>query len=279
MSSQNVFDTASSRWPVLALLGSLLLAACGDSGSSPEAAEDLSFANTGDDCRNFLIISPVTRENARRFVPPEFTLVEPPTAFVELADCAGGSLDGVDTGPYRIAEAAVFITPPDGGSFPPLLINSAIYLLWQLDTNEALSARKRAIGFFGETVPGIEIDVTSNGLLGVDGLALTARGEADVPYAHSPYRLEATLTGNSPPAVPLLNSLWHLGPQGVINTINDIYETRQILAGVGTITVPEGSPLHQLFGRTRITGVAAAGIGSFVNTTELRPDILASAPP
>ncbi len=261
------------------LLCALLLAACGGSDAEiSDAPATLAFQNTGDDCRNFLIISPVARENARRFVPPEFTLVEPPLAFVELADCAGGEIDGVPTGPYRIAEAAVFITPPDGSAFPPLLTNSAIYLLWQLDTNPALSARKRAIGFFGETVPGIEIEVSPAAPLGLN-LPLLANGTADVPYAHSPYRLEATLTGDSPPAVPLLNSLWHLGPKGVINTINDIYQTRQILAGTGVITVPEGSPLHQLFGRTRIQGLAAAGIGSFVNTTELRPDISASPPP
>ena len=257
---------------LLCLLLPLLLLACTDVSPDPRSDADLAFENTGDHCRNFLIISPVTRENARRFVPPEFTLVEPPTAFVELADCEGGQLDGVDTGPYRIAEAAVFITPPDGSSFPPLIVNNAIYLLWQLDTNEALSARKRAIGFFGETVPGIEVNVS------VNGLPLTASGSANVPYAHSPYRLDATLIPDNPIGVPLLNSLWHLGPRGVINTVNDIYQTDQILAGVGTITVPAGSPLHQLFGRTQVQGVAAAGIGSFVNTTRLRPDIQATAP-
>jgi hypothetical protein len=249
------------------LTSGLLLGACGDSNnggdSAPPAgnADGILFENTGE-------------QYARKFVPAEFTLTQPPTGFVELADCPGSSINGVDTGPFRIAEAAVFITPPDGSSFPPIIGNQAIYLLWQLDNNPQLSQLKRHAGFFGGLVPDIELTVT-------DGAAgpLLKHGYANVPFEFSPYQLEAELTPDSPPGPPLPNSLWHLGPHGVINTYNDIYATDQILAGIGTITIEEGTALHELFGATSVTGVAASGIGSFVNTTRLRPDILATKPP
>ncbi|QQD17268.1 hypothetical protein I6N98_12945 [Spongiibacter nanhainus] len=268
------------------LITTLCLAACGgssgngsngDDSAYPGEAQDfaVSFENTGENCRNFLIISPITEENARKFVPPEFELSLPPVGFVELADCPSGSIDGVETGPYRIAEAAVFITPPDGESFPPITAaNSAIYLLWQLDTNHQLSAKKRNAGFFGEVVEDIELSLTESST--VPG---ALNGYANVPFDVSPYQLEAELLPEGPQGPPLPNSLWHLGPNGVINTFNDIYATDQILAGIGTITVAEGSVLHELFGSTSVTGVAASGVGSFVNTTQLRPDIEATPAP
>lgn len=264
---------------LLAAATCLGLAGCESQGTgAPEGGFGggegmLSFTNTGEDCRNFLIIAPVTEANARKFVPAEFDLVQPPTAFVELADCAGGSVNGVDVGGYRIAEAAVFITPPDGSSFPPVVVNSAIYLLWQLDSDPQLSALKRDAGFAGEVVEDIQLVVgpdASNPLL--------TQGFADIPYTLSPYQLQASLTPDSPPGPPLPNDLWHVGPNGPIHTFNDIYATDQVLAGTGTITVTDGSPLHELFGSTSITGVAASGIGSFVNTTQLRPDIQATKP-
>lgn len=262
----------SIKLALILALGGLASAACDSSGDRAESAatDEVLFVNTGDNCRNFLIIAPVTEENARKFVPAEFTLTQPPTAFVELADCPAGSINGVASGPFRIAEAAVFITPPDGDSFPPVVgANSAIYLLWQLDSNAELSRLKREAGFFGELVPGIELNVSTG------TLPITASGFANVPYTFSPYQLSATLTPDSPQAVPLPNGLWHVGPKGVVTTFNDIFETQQILAGVGTITLQEGTALEGLFGSTSVIGVAAAGIGSFVNTTRLRPDIAA----
>lgn len=239
------------------------------------ATDELLFENSGDDCRNFLIIAPVTEENARKFVPAAFNLTVPPTAFVELADCPGGSINGVPSGPFRIAEAAVFITPPDGSSFPPLpAVNSAIYLLWQLDTNADLSRLKRDAGFFGGLVPDIQLTVGPSDLL-----PLLAHGYANVPFSFSPYQLDANLTPDSPPAVPLPNDLWHVGPNGVVHTFNDIFQTQQILAGVGTITLQPGTALAELFGATTVVGAAAAGIGSFRNTTRYRPDIQAEPVP
>lgn len=255
-----------------------LTAGCGGVSATDntpgENDQSVLFTNTGENCRNFLIISPVTEANARKFVPAEFTLVQPPTAFVELADCPQGKINGVDVeGGYRIAEAAVFITPPDGSANPPLITNSAIYLLWQLDSNTELSDLKRTAGFAGELIENIELVVEPNATV-----PLLNNGYANVPYALSPYQLNATLTPDSPPGPPLPNDLWHVGPDGPIHTFNDIYATDQVLAGLGTISVTEGSPLHELFGSTTVTGLAASGIGSFENTTQLRQDIQATKP-
>lgn len=255
-----------------------LAAGCGGVSATDntpgENDQSVLFTNTGENCRNFLIISPVTEANARKFVPAEFTLVQPPTAFVELADCPQGKINGVDVeGGYRIAEAAVFITPPDGGANPPLITNSAIYLLWQLDSNAELSDLKRTAGFAGELIENIELVVEPDATV-----PLLNNGYANVPYAVSPYQLNATLTPDSPPGPPLPNDLWHVGPNGPIHTFNDIYATDQVLAGLGTISVAEGSPLHELFGSTTVTGLAASGIGSFENTTQLRQDIQATKP-
>lgn len=258
----------------------LCLAACGGSSgtlpaSEERSAESVAFENSGEDCRNFLIIAPITEANAYKFVPPEFSLTQPPMGFVELADCPSGSINGVDSGPYKIAEAAVFITPPDGDSNPPLLgANSAIYLLWQLDTNPELSALKKAAGFFGDLVPNIELTVEQT-----SPLPLAAEGNANVPFEFSPYSLQAALTPDSPPGPPLPNQLWHMGSLGPVNTFNDIYATDQVLAGPGVITVAEDSVLHELFGSTTVPGFAASGIGSFNNTTQLRPDVTATKAP
>ena len=257
-----------------------LLVGCGGNSALPATENNqnkdaISFENTGENCRNFLIISAITEDNARKFVPPEFGLTQPPMGFVELADCPSGSINGVETGPYKIAEAAVFITPPDGDSMPPLLgANSAIYLLWQLDTNPELSALKQAAGFFGELVPEIELRVEH-----LDPLPVARDGYANVPFEFSPYSLQAVLTPESPPGPPLPNQLWHMGALGPVNTFNDIYATDQVLAGPGVITVEEGSVLHELFGSTTVPGLAASGIGSFNNTTQLRPDVEATKAP
>lgn len=264
---------------LLLAASALCLAACSSSGTLPAGedrnAEFVAFENTGENCRNFLIIAPITEENAYKFVPPEFSLTQPPMGFVELADCPTGSINGVETGPYKIAEAAVFITPPDGDSVPPLVgANSAIYLLWQLDTNPELSALKDAAGFFGGVVPDIELTVEQTG-----PLPLAAQGNANVPFEFSPYSLQAALTPDSPPGPPLPNQLWHMGDLGPVNTFNDIYATDQVLAGPGVITVEEGSVLHELFGATTVPGFAASGIGSFTNTTRLRQDVAATKAP
>lgn len=265
---------------LLCLLSAALLVGCSSDGSLPASNNNqntnaIAFENTGENCRNFLIISPITEQNARKFVPAEFALTQPPMGFVELADCPNGSINGVDSGPYKIAEAAVFITPPDGDSMPPVVgANSAIYLLWQLDTNQELSTLKKAAGFFGELVPDIELSVEH-----LDPLPLARNGYANVPFELSPYSLQATLTPESPPGPPLPNQLWHMGDLGPVNTFNDIYATDQVLAGPGLITVAEGSVLHELFGATTIPGLAASGIGSFNNTTQLRPDVAATKAP
>ena len=231
------------------------------------------FENSGENCRNFLIMAPILEENARKFVPEEFALVQPPIGFVELADCPSGTINGVDSGPYRIAEAAVFITPPDGSDFPPIIGNQAIYLLWQLDNNPELARLKTEAGFFGGLVEDIVLTVEDSEML-----PILKQGFADVPFEYSPYQLSAELTPDSPPGPPLPNGLWHLGAHGVVTTYNDIYATDQVLAGPGTITLQEGSALHELFGATTVTGLAASGIGSFHNTTRLRQDIQATPP-
>jgi hypothetical protein len=268
---------------LLGLSCALALAGCGGGSALPASntpntennSSSVAFDNSGENCRNFLIIAPITEANARKFVPPEFSLTQPPMGFVELADCPSGSINGVESGPYKIAEAAVFITPPDGDSNPPLVgVNSAIYLLWQLDTNAELAALKQAAGFFGELVPDIELTVEQ-----IDPLPLAAQGNANVPFDFSPYSLQATLTPDSPAGPPLPNQLWHMGNLGPVNTFNDIYATDQVLAGPGVITIAEGSALHELFGSTSVLGLAASGIGSFNNSSQLRPDVTATKAP
>ncbi len=257
----------------------LSLSGCLNNSNKPETEnidENLSeilFENTGENCRNFMILAPISEENARKFVPAELTLVQPPIGFVELADCPSGSINGVDSGPYRIAEAAVFITPPDGSDTPAIIGNQAIYLLWQLDNNVELSQLKQRAGFFGAVVDDIELVLEADA-----NVPAIQHGVADVPFTFSPYQLSAQLSAAGPQGPPLPNGLWHAGDYGLIHTHNDIYATDEVLGGIGTITVEEGSALHELFGTTTVTGAAASGIGSFHNTTRLRQDIVATKP-
>ncbi|MFD0949047.1 hypothetical protein ACFQ0F_01325 [Paraperlucidibaca wandonensis] len=242
-----------------------------------ESDGETAFENTGDNCRNFMVIAPVLEENARKFVPKEFTLVQPPLAFVEMAECEGGSINGVDSGPFAIGEAAVFITPPDGSAVPPVIGNQAIYLLWQLDTNAELARLKRNAGFFGEVVSGIELNISENQLL--PGLpSITKFGTAKIPYKLSPYEFTATLTPESPEIPPLINDLWHAGSKGTVHTHNGVFVTTKVMVGMGSVTVKKDTVLHELFGSTAVTGFAISGLGSFVNTTELRPDIASTKP-
>lgn len=244
-----------------AVIVSVVLAGCDRSGAMGMLSDGFqSFENTGEDCANFLIIAPVTPDAARRHVPEPFEPVSPPLAFVEMADCAGGSINGVPTGPFRISEAAVFIRPPGGGP------GMDIYTLWQVDTLPQLSALKINAGFPGGVVPGIRLEP---GLIDAT---------AEVPYPLSPYSLAATLTAVSVPGPALLNELWHLGPRGVVHTTNDIFQTDAIRAGVGQITLQPDTVLADLFGGTTVVGAAAQGRGTFRNFTRLEPELTPASP-
>lgn len=162
-----------------------------------------------------------------------------------LAAASGHDGGGEDAGVVYgvlLSDVGIAIESPDGAS------GSHFYQLWQPTTNETLHGRMRSLGMRAALVRHSTFDH--------ERTAATMEATADVPWAHSPYTVQAT-TPRAAPLPPGGNTWWRRGPRGIIRISYEFHE-REIAFGTASVTADEGSPLPELLGareRTADQGV------------------------
>ncbi|WP_161895980.1 hypothetical protein [Gordonia spumicola] len=224
------------------------------------------------DCTNLgvtISLTPAQAARAQAVVPKGFRVSASPTLLVETSQCAGATVDGTRIGAFRLSEAAVSVTPPrriESRQLPDLVTEN-IVMLSQLDTNRLLSSVKADAGYPTELTE-ISLDRGSSGPVprvmtaSAGGRLAPTKARAQV----SPYLLPDGVTVPNPGVV---YQLWAKNRDGrFVVTTNSNLRIGTPAAGVGSVTVPTGTLLHRLLGRSTASGVAFSGSASgFVNDT------------
>lgn len=222
------------------------------------AATTTLFESTGNNCRNFAVVAQVDAKVARSLVPAKYALPKTVYGLVELATCESGTVGGVSTGAFKIAEVAIMLPATQGKpAFP--LGGPNLYMLWLLDSDAQQSAPKVAAGYPGGVVD-IRFDPPSSGLI--------REQRAQIAYdgGYSMKGDNLTLKINVGKKV---TDQYVETPAGTVHTVNVIDSTTEGGFSIGTATFAPGSVLAKLFGKTKVSGLAFGGQGSYRNTTEL----------
>ena len=218
------------------------------------------FVSTGVNCRNFAVIAPVDAKVARSLVPSQYALPKVVYGLVELASCEGGTVDGQSTGPFKIAEAAIMLPTTKGKpAFP--FGGPNLYMLWLLDTDARQSAPKVAAGYPGGVVD-IAFEPPATGLIRQQ----RAQVAFDGGYTMSGDNFTLKINVGKKVTDQYVET-----PAGTVHTVNVIESSQEGGFSVGTLTFAAGSQLATLFGKTRVSGLAFGGQGSYHNTTTLTP--------
>ena len=218
------------------------------------------FESTGTHCRNFAVIAPVDAKVARALVPSQYALPRTVYGLVELASCEGGTVNGQSTGPFKIAEAAVMLSSTPGKpAFP--LGGPNLYMLWLLDTDAQQSAPKVAAGYPGGVVD-IDFEPPATGLIRPQRAVVGHDGGYTMAGDNLTFKINV---GKK------VTDQYIETPAGTVHTVNVIDSTQEGGFSIGTLTFAPGSQLATLFGKTKVSGLAFGGRGSYRNTTTLTP--------
>ncbi len=211
----------------------------------PAAAEPV--MTTSGTCTQTVVEVLAITDRVRDWVPAGFPIIEAagrsPMFFTGIR-CDPHTVDGISE-PTTYGLASVHSTDPDGGFGPEL----HGYDLWWMSSTPAAAAGYTRLGVTNELVAQMPINAGPSG------------GYFDALKASRfPFKVQTkTLPLPVPPGgVPVdFNTFhWHIGDQGRV-LMDPLHSAFTAYGGVGTVTAPAGSPVAELMGTTRATGVAA----------------------
>lgn len=272
VSSRKLRTLAAASIAAFTLLGgSVAQAAPATAATVVTGQPDVAFTKigvtTGENCRDIGVIIPLSADApVANYVPKDLKLMTPKAVLTEMSYCKSGSINGKKIGYYALAEAAIYLAnDTDIPTTKTPLGAEAIYVLSQLDTHKGLSAHKARAGYPTQLVDEVKFSFG-------DGVARKVVGE--VGGTLTPFKIEATITPALIPAGALpigpLTQQWHGERNARIVTANEIAPFGEAAGGFATVTVPAGSLLAKIFGKTVVKGIAFSGSATFFSNTTYR---------